>query len=61
VRAQSQGGASPNKSVKEAFDLLHLALRLGIEYIDVEISLPEKDICDLVSPRGNSRILASWH
>jgi len=60
VRAQSQGGVFPDKAVKEAFDLLHLALRLGVEYIDVEISLPEKNIRDLVSRKGNSRIIASW-
>jgi len=60
VRAQSQGGAFPDKSVKEAFDLLYLALRLGVEYINVELSLPEKDIRDLISRKGNSKIIASW-
>ncbi|KAH9975271.1 Pentafunctional AroM protein [Lactifluus volemus] len=31
VRTVSQGGAFPDKSVKEAFDLFRLALRLGVE------------------------------
>jgi pentafunctional AROM polypeptide len=61
VRTQSQGGAFPDKSVKEAFDLFHLALRLGVEYVDVEISWPEKDIRDLISRKGSSKIIASWH
>ena len=61
VRTQSQGGAFPDKAVKEAFDLLHLALRLAVEYIDVEISLPEKDIRELISRKGSSKIIASWH
>ena len=61
VRTKSQGGAFPDKSVKEAFELFYLALRLGIEYVDVEISWPEKDIRDLISRKGNSMIIASWH
>lgn len=61
VRTVSQGGAFPDKSVKEAFDLFHLALRLGVEYVDVEISWPEKNIRDLVLRKGSSKIVASWH
>jgi pentafunctional AROM polypeptide len=61
VRTVSQGGTFPDKSVKEAFDLFHLALRLGVEYVDVEISWPEKNIRDLVLRKGNSKIVASWH
>ncbi|KAH9991980.1 aromatic amino acid family biosynthesis-like protein [Russula compacta] len=61
VRTVSQGGAFPDKSVKEAFDLYRLALRLGVEYVDVEITWPEKNIRDLISHRGNSKIVASWH
>ncbi|KAI0275856.1 EPSP synthase-domain-containing protein [Russula aff. rugulosa BPL654] len=41
--------------------LIHLALRLGVEYVDVEISWPEKNLRDLVSRKGNSKIVASWH
>ncbi|KAN0131738.1 Pentafunctional AroM protein [Lactarius tabidus] len=61
VRTVSQGGAFPDKSVKEAFDLFRLALRLGVEYVDIEISWPEKDIHDVIARKGYSRILASWH
>ncbi|KAH8996222.1 Pentafunctional AroM protein [Lactarius akahatsu] len=61
VRTLSQGGAFPDKSVKEAFDLFRLALRLGVEYVDLEISWPEKDIRDLIARKGHSSILASWH
>jgi pentafunctional AROM polypeptide len=61
VRTVSQGGAFPDKSVKEAFDLFHLALRLGVEYVDVEISWPEKNIRDLLLRKGNSKVVASWH
>ena len=61
VRTVSQGGAFPDNAEQEAFDLLGLALRLGVEYIDVEITWPEKRILDLASRKGASKIIASWH
>ena len=61
VRTVSQGGAFPDKSATEAFNLFHLALRLGVEYVDVEISWPEKNIRNLVLRKGSSKIVASWH
>jgi pentafunctional AROM polypeptide len=57
----SQGGSFPDTAEKEAIDLLDLALRLGVEYIDVEITLPQKKIRELISRKGSSQIIASWH
>ncbi|KAG1781358.1 hypothetical protein EV702DRAFT_963013, partial [Suillus placidus] len=42
-------------------ELLGLALRLGVEYIDVEISASERLITELAARRGFSQIIASWH
>ncbi|KAJ7267449.1 Shikimate dehydrogenase [Mycena rebaudengoi] len=61
VRTVSQGGAFPDDAQKEAFELLKLALAVGIEYLDVEISLPEAMIQELISRKGHSQIIASWH
>ncbi|TFK60653.1 Pentafunctional AroM protein [Pluteus cervinus] len=61
VRTKSQGGAFPDTAHKEAFELLNLALQLAVEYIDLEITLPEKDIFNLISKKGSSQIIASWH
>ncbi|KAF8994027.1 EPSP synthase-domain-containing protein [Cyathus striatus] len=61
VRTKSQGGACPDTAEKEIFELLKLALRLGVEYIDVEISLSEKLIKELIALKGASKIIASWH
>ncbi|KAJ7100621.1 Shikimate dehydrogenase [Mycena belliarum] len=61
VRTVSQGGAFPDHAEKEAFELLKLALAMGIEYLDVEICLPESMIRELISRKGNSKIIASWH
>ncbi|EIW56195.1 aromatic amino acid family biosynthesis-like protein [Trametes versicolor FP-101664 SS1] len=61
VRTVSQGGQFPDHAEKEAFELFLTAVRLGVEYIDVEISWTEKNIQDLVSRKGHSKIIASWH
>jgi pentafunctional AROM polypeptide len=61
IRTVSQGGAFPDSAQKEGFELLKLALALGIEYLDVEISLPEPMIRELISRKGHSKIIASWH
>ncbi|KAF9266627.1 Shikimate dehydrogenase [Marasmius fiardii PR-910] len=61
VRTVSQGGAFPDDAHAEAVELLKLGLALGVEYLDVEISLPEKARKELVSRKGTSQIIASWH
>ncbi|EUC60327.1 pentafunctional aromatic protein, partial [Rhizoctonia solani AG-3 Rhs1AP] len=61
VRTASQGGAFPDTAEKEAFALYNLALRHGVEYIDVEISWSDKKIQDLAARKGASQIIASWH
>ena len=61
VRTVSQGGSFPDTAEKEALDLLYLALRLGVEYVDVEITLPQKQIRELIVRKGSSQIIASWH
>ena len=61
IRTVSQGGDFPDAAEQEAFDLLGLAIRMGVEYIDIEISWPEKRILDLSSRKGASQVIASWH
>ncbi|KAH9838078.1 aromatic amino acid family biosynthesis-like protein [Rhodofomes roseus] len=61
ARTFSQGGQFPDNAEKEAFGLFQSAVRLGVEYIDVEISWSERLIQDLASRKGHSKIIASWH
>ncbi|KAF8625672.1 hypothetical protein AX15_005251 [Amanita polypyramis BW_CC] len=61
VRTVSQGGAFPDDAAAEAFKLLDLALRMGVGYIDVEITLPEQYINQLIIRKRCSHIIASWH
>jgi pentafunctional AROM polypeptide len=61
IRTVSHGGGFPDDAEKEAFDLLGLGIRMGVEYIDIEISWPEKRIIDISSRKGASQTIASWH
>ncbi|KAI6044557.1 EPSP synthase-domain-containing protein [Pisolithus marmoratus] len=61
VRTVSQGGAFPDDAPAEAGKLLKLALRLGVEYIDVETALPPPLIQEVASSKGPSHIIASYH
>ncbi|QRV93394.1 hypothetical protein RhiJN_21412 [Ceratobasidium sp. AG-Ba] len=61
VRTATQGGAFPDTAEKEAFALYNLALRHGVEYVDVEISWSDKKIHDLAARKGAAKIIASWH
>ncbi|KAH7134857.1 Shikimate dehydrogenase [Dactylonectria estremocensis] len=61
LRTVSQGGRFPDDAYEEGLELYRLALRLGIEYIDVEMTLPENVIQEVTESRGNSRIIASHH
>ncbi|XP_006456034.1 hypothetical protein AGABI2DRAFT_210736 [Agaricus bisporus var. bisporus H97] len=61
VRTSSQGGKHPDKAEKEALELLELGLKAAVEYLDVEITLPEQKIRELASKKGRSQIIASYH
>ena len=61
IRTISQGGNFPDHAEAEAFDLLHAALRVGVEYVDVEISWSGKRVQELISHKGHTQIIASWH
>jgi pentafunctional AROM polypeptide len=61
VRTQSQGGNFPNAEVEEAMALMELALRMGVEFLDVEMQLPEHLIRSIVKRKGQTIIIASHH
>ncbi|KAJ3720311.1 Shikimate dehydrogenase [Lentinula raphanica] len=61
VRTVSEGGAFPDHALKEAASLLNLAINLGVEYLDVEMRLPEQTIKQLNARKGFTQIIGSWH
>ena len=61
IRTKSQGGKFPNNAYEEAFDLYRLALRMGCEFVDLEIAFPEPLLQKLTATKGFSKIIASHH
>ncbi|KLO15168.1 Pentafunctional AroM protein [Schizopora paradoxa] len=61
VRTVSQGGMHPDDAEDEAFALYAVGVRLGCEYIDLELGWKEQRIREFVKDKGHSQIIASWH
>ncbi|KAF3766019.1 hypothetical protein M406DRAFT_60534 [Cryphonectria parasitica EP155] len=61
VRTRSQGGKFPDDDSEGAAALYAVAARMGVEYIDVELTWPEDVIQAVVAQKGSSRIIASHH
>lgn len=60
VRTSKQGGKFPSENHKELQSLVELGIRLGCEYIDLEMSKNEKDVLE-IKKKGISQIIASFH
>lgn len=61
VRTKSQGGMFPDDAHDEALALYKLALRTGIEFLDLEIQFPEQLLRWVSNNKGQTKILASHH
>ena len=61
VRTTSQGGKFPDDATGRMLELYRLAARLGVEFIDVEVTLPDDVIRHVTGFKGHSRIIASHH
>lgn len=61
VRTKSQGGNFPDAAHDEALALYTLALRMGVEFLDVEIQFPEALLRSVAKAKGQTTILASHH
>ncbi|KAF2119221.1 EPSP synthase-domain-containing protein [Lophiotrema nucula] len=61
LRTKSQGGKFPDEAYDEALQLYRTALRLGVEFIDLEMTMPEEILRDVGSNRGFTDIIASHH
>ncbi|KAJ3220387.1 3-dehydroquinate dehydratase (3-dehydroquinase) [Dinochytrium kinnereticum] len=67
VRSAGQGGRFPDADVDGMFKLVALGVKLGCEFIDVEVVDVDRDIVKsslvkgIVSSKGNAHIIASYH
>ncbi|OTA65175.1 Pentafunctional AroM protein [Hypoxylon sp. EC38] len=62
VRSESQGGRFKYTSEKELLPLYRTAMRTGVEYVDLEMTLSDETLETIIQSRGSStRIIASHH
>ncbi|KAH8816292.1 Shikimate dehydrogenase [Xylogone sp. PMI_703] len=61
VRTVSQGGRFPDNAHDEALKLYKAAVRMGLEYIDLEIGYPDELLQTVTENKGFSKIIASHH
>jgi pentafunctional AROM polypeptide len=61
IRTVSQGGKFPDAEEEAAQRLLELAFKLGIEYVDVELTWSQQMRNSLIKQKGYSKIIASHH
>jgi pentafunctional AROM polypeptide len=62
IRTVKHGGRFPNDetAINNLHALLIHALRLGVEYIDVEVTFPSSVLEDVVSSKGNTTVIGSY-
>ncbi|KAH7346677.1 Shikimate dehydrogenase [Rhexocercosporidium sp. MPI-PUGE-AT-0058] len=61
IRTVSQGGRFPDDAQEEALKLYRAAVRMGMEYIDLEIAFPDELLQSITEAKGFSKIIASHH
>ncbi|KAI2473318.1 Pentafunctional AroM protein [Annulohypoxylon bovei var. microspora] len=62
VRSTSQGGRFKYTSEKELLPLYRTAIRTGVEYIDLEMTLSDETLDTIIKSRNSStRVIASHH
>ncbi|TDZ28669.1 Pentafunctional AROM polypeptide [Colletotrichum spinosum] len=61
LRTKGQGGKFPDDAYGQGLALYKQAIRLGVEFIDLEMTLPERVIRAVAEGKGRSRIIASHH
>ncbi|KAM5474405.1 3-dehydroquinate dehydratase (3-dehydroquinase) [Microsporum audouinii] len=61
IRTKAQGGQFPDDAVDEALELYKLAIRMGSEFVDLELSFPNDLLHAVTEMKGFSKIIASHH
>ncbi|KAI5462713.1 type I 3-dehydroquinase-domain-containing protein [Mariannaea sp. PMI_226] len=61
TRCTRENGKFPMENPDIYYDYLYRAIQWGVEYIDVELWLPETIRRRLYEQRGNSRIMSAFH
>ncbi|KAK0706648.1 putative PENTAFUNCTIONAL AROM polypeptide [Lasiosphaeria miniovina] len=61
VRTVSQGGKFPDDDYELAEKLYRVGLRTGVEFLDLEMTMPDHIIQTITDKKGFTRVIASHH
>ena len=61
IRTARQGGKFPDEAEAEMHLLSTMAIRMGVEFLDLEIENSESSLDTIVHSKGTTRIIASHH
>ncbi|RKU44750.1 3-dehydroquinate dehydratase (3-dehydroquinase) [Coniochaeta pulveracea] len=61
VRTVSQGGRFPDNDYDLALQLYRTGLRVGVEFLDLEMTMPDHVIQTVTESKGFTKIIASHH
>lgn len=61
VRTVSQGGRFPDDDYELARQLYQVGLRTGVEFLDLEITMPDDILQEVTDAKGFTHIIASHH
>ncbi|RPA79450.1 Pentafunctional AroM protein [Ascobolus immersus RN42] len=61
IRTQAQGGKFPDTEFDAAQELYLSAIKLGVEYLDLEITWPKSLKDAVIAAKGATKIIASHH
>ena len=61
IRSQCQGGSFPDDEITQAVSLYTYALKLGVEFLDLEIHHPEDLLLSITKFKRQTKIIASHH
>ena len=61
IRTVGQGGQFPDRAHEAALILLKMALRMGVEFLDLELQWPDHILCAVTCVKGRTNIIASHH
>ena len=61
LRTRNQGGRFPNDAQGQALAIYQLALRLGVEFLDLEMDYPDDFLHTVILSKGQTKIIASHH
>ena len=61
MRTRRQGGKFPDNAQAEARDLCKAAIRMGVEFLDLEISLADDILRQITQQKAFTKIIASHH